>query len=192
MYLMTSESAISLYSRTLGAFLLSHGEQNAVPREPVLSQLREAIIWLQENNPLIQRFGFGLEHIENNRAVFPRAIVSIPEVQQEWDRADTDAPQGRHPDLVIDPGDSNPDVHNEDYRYHRLPAGVAFTARDGRRGGVQRSLGNDNIPFTVPHGDPDLEALLFISLYPNGRGAWHYTRRQVSVLWMLLIYYRTG
>jgi hypothetical protein len=50
MYMTASEPAISLYSGTLGAFLLSHGEQNAVPREPVLSQLREAISWLQENN----------------------------------------------------------------------------------------------------------------------------------------------
>src|SRR5271154_2409428 len=102
MYIKTSEAANLFYSGKLRAFLLSHGEQNAVPREPVLSQLREAIIWLQENNPLIQRFGFGLEHIENNRDVFPQATVSVPEVQQEWDRAEADAPQGRHPDLVID------------------------------------------------------------------------------------------
>jgi hypothetical protein len=182
MYMTTSEAAISLYTGTLGAFMLSHGEQDVVPREPVLSQLRDAIIWLQENNPLIRHFGFGLEQIENNRDVFPRATVSIPGVEQEWDRVEADVPQGRHPDVVIDPGDIHPDVHNEDYRYHRLPAGVAFTARDGRRGGGQHDIESENIPFAVPHGDPDLEALLFISLYPNGKGAWHYTKRQVSVL----------
>jgi hypothetical protein len=177
-----SEPAISLYSGTLGAFLLSHGEQNAVPREPVLSQLREAISWLQENNPLIQRYGFGLGQIENNRDAFPRATISIPSVEQEWDTVEPDVPQGRHPDIVIDPGDFHPDVHNEDYRYHRLPAGVAFTARDGRRDrGARIPVGSENVPFTVPHGDPDLEALLFISLYPNGRGAWHHTNPKVSV-----------
>ena len=105
-------------------------------------------------------------------------MLSTPQVAQESDRVEPDLPQG-HPDIIVNPADFHSDVQNEDHRYFRLPAGVAYTARDGCSGTGAENEAIDNVPFTVPHGDPDLEALLFTSLYHNGKGAWHYTRPQV-------------
>jgi hypothetical protein len=141
--------------------------------DAILTKVTTAIHWLQRNNPLIQRYGFGPDQVQHMPASFPYATLSIPEVTQDWDHIEPPLPHG-HPDIIVDPRDYHSDVHGEDHRYFRLPAGLAFTARDG-----QRAQAITNGPFVVPHGDPDLEALLFTSLYHNGKGAWHYTKPQV-------------
>src|ERR1700737_2156351 len=179
MYMTPSQPAISLFSGTLGAFLISHGESSGIiPSDAILLKVNAAINWLQQNNPLIQRYGFGVRPVERTGTVFPHATLSVPQVTQERDPIEPDLPRG-HYDVVVDPRDFHTDIHNEDHRYFRLPAGVAFTARDGRRGPRVNNYNIDNVPFVVPHSDPDLEALLFTSLYHNGKGAWHYTKPQV-------------
>ena len=160
-----SEPAISLFSGTLGAFLISHRESSGIiPSEAILAKVNLAINWLQENNPLIQRYGFGIRPVQDRGTVFPHATLSLPQVTQEWDPIEPPLPSG-HYDVVVDPGDFHTDIHNEDHRYFRLPAGVAFTARDGQRGPGVNNYNANNLPFVVPHSDPDLEALLFTSLY---------------------------
>ena len=69
------------------------------------------------------------------------------------------------------------EVRNEDHRNHRLPIGIVQSyGGSGRRGGS--NIRSQEI-FSVCHGDPNLEGLLFATLYPNGRGHWQYTRPEV-------------
>jgi hypothetical protein len=194
MYITSNQSAISLFSGTLGAFLFANDRSNAVPNAETMIMVHEAIRWLQENNPLIRRYGFTAEQLDVLRPVFPYATISTLEVIRESDPVEPDVPRG-HTDIVVDPLDHHPDVQNEDHRYHRLPAGIARTATDGRyessrgRGrGTAIHRQNNSVPFTIPHGDPHLEALLFTTLYPNGKGQWRYTKPQVSLLFFSYFY----
>jgi len=179
---------MSLFSGTLSAFLGRNVSVNSAPNAETLALVHDGIRWLQDNNFLIQRYGFSAHQVEDNRPVFPHAALSLPEVVQEWDRVEPAAPLLGHPDIVINPLEYDRSVQNEDHRYHRLPAGTAFTATDGRRGHQARE---DGLPFTVPHGDPHLEALVFTTLNLYGKGCWQYTKRTVCVWFTLLINVRT-
>lgn len=158
MYLTPSLSAISLFSGTFGAFLANNASGTGLPPPHLMPTVQGAITWLQENNPLIQKYGFLVNRVNTPINVLPLATIAPNEHLNIYNRVELELPQG-HPDIVVDSHDNNPEVHNEDHRYHRLPAGIART-REGNHGTV----------FTVPHGDPDLEALLFTTLYPHGKG----------------------
>jgi hypothetical protein len=168
MYLTPSLSAISLFSGTLGAFLASNPAGTALPPPHIMPTVRGAITWLQENNPLIQKYGFSVNQVNTPINVLPVATIVPNEHHNIYNQVEPELPQG-HPDIVVDPHDNNAEVHNEDHRYHRLPAGIVRTGEVNHR-----------TVFTVPHGDLDLEALLFTTLYPHGKGQWRYTCPQVK------------
>ena len=67
------------------------------------------------------------------------------------------------PDVVVNPMDFEGEVRNEDYRSHRVLAGV-----------VQIESSRNELRCVIKHGDTNLEMLLFPHLYPYGKGAWAY------------------
>ena len=79
------------------------------------------------------------------------------------------------PDVIIHPFEFLEEVHNEDYRYHRLPIGVLSSVRQHVID-IEMAIRTDQqlISHIINHGDDRVERLLFPTLYPNGRGHWTY------------------
>lgn len=178
-----NEAAIAMYGGMMGAYLSA--EVPAIDRE-TRELLREAIHWLQGNNPLIQLHGLGLgesdiiqmdgENINQQMNLrFPRAVIS-EEVNDNSMSMEPPLPMA-YPDIIMNPFQFSREVRNEDHRNHRLPIGVVESYGGSERRG-ELGIRSREI-FSVCHGDPNLEALLFATLYPNGRGHWQYTRPEV-------------
>jgi hypothetical protein len=105
--------------------------------------------WLKNNNnPLISNYSNQLLN-QNNIPTFPTA-THIPD--------DESAPPFRSGDIIIHHLDFSQEVHNEDAHYTRLITGF------------QRDDEINSHPISLNH--PDLEALLFPDLFPDGHG--HY------------------
>src|SRR5581483_12364797 len=106
--------------------------------------------WLKRHNPFLRNYSHLLDSPVSPRAnPFPSAS-HLPD--------DVFAPPYLPNDIVIPNVNFNVEIHNEDYHYTHLMAGFVKTS--------------DNTSLPLAINDPDLEALLFSDLFPNGKG--HY------------------
>lgn len=195
MYLSRNEDAIAMYGGMTGAYLSTEARgMSAMEKEVVLRAMR----WLQGNNRLIQLHGFGVtpgEIVEmGDEALNERTNSTLPQarisehVGVNGNQYEPALPVG-HPDIVVNPLEFESEVRNEDYRAHRLPVGV-IESQSNRRGRGNQFAVDYRETFTVPHGDPNIEALVFPVLYMNGIGHWRYTRREVIcwISWYLIVF----
>lgn len=151
MYMTPNERALSLYCGTLGAFLRSVEASDFDRSDHPWDLITDAATWLRDNNPII-------------RELCPTfAIESLPRVQLFTPDREPPIPRGR-PDIVVNPLEFDREVRDEEFRSHRLPAGV-----------VQSFV--SQVKRVVNHGDKNLELLVFPHLYPHGRGQWEYRGR---------------
>ena len=101
--------------------------------------------WLKNNNPYITN----LFQNENDIPTFPTATHIID---------DDEAPPFRSGDIVVPHLNFPSEIHDEDAHYSRLIAGF------------HRDDSTNSMPISI--NDPNLEALLFPDLFPDGHG--HY------------------
>ena len=72
---------------------------------------------------------------------------------------DNSAPPFLQNEIVVPNINFNIEIHNEDYHYSHLMAGFVKTS--------------DNTLLPIAINDPNLEALLFPNLFPNGKGHYY-------------------
>ena len=138
--------SLVLYSGMLGAYL----EENPSDNSWLDNTLIEAANWLKQNNPFLKNYSHLLNLPGSQTAnPFPSAF-HLPN--------DDSAPPYLPNDIVVPNVNFNVEIHNEDYHYTHLMAGFVKTS--------------DNTSLPLAINDPDLEALLFPDLFPNGKG--HY------------------
>ena len=187
MYITPNDRAVYLYSGMIGAFLNSNSAGRFDRDNHPWELLQNAGRWLQENNPLFRQFGglfnfvhtniyIGLEVtnvIEANRYRESR----LPQVFIEDQTIEPSIPSNQ-PDIVVDPFNYENEVRNEDFRYHRLAIGVleggTNVAHSDSIGEIQNKAAT--ILRVINHGDQNVEALLFPTLYPEARGQWRYIK----------------
>lgn len=138
--------SLILYSGMLGAYL----EDNSSDSSWIDNTLIGAADWLKQNNPFLKNYSHLLDHPGSQTAnPFPSAF-HLPD--------DVSAPPYLPNDIVVPNVNFNVEIHDEDYHYSHLMAGFVRTA--------------DNTSLPLAISNPDLEALLFPDLFPNGKG--HY------------------
>lgn len=139
--------SLVLYSGMLGAYL----EENSSDNSWLDDTLIKAADWLKQNNPFLKNYSRLLDLPGSQTAnPFPSAF-HLPD--------DNSAPPYLPNDIVVPNVNFNIEIHNEDYHYTHLMAGFVKTS--------------DNTSLPLAINDPDLEALLFPDLFPNGKGHYH-------------------
>jgi len=78
------------------------------------------------------------------------------------------------------------EVRNEDFQYHRLPSGVLEGTVDLMNSTVEAQNNVASISRVINHGDQNVEALLFPTLYPYGQGQWQYHKLQSNTFKYML------
>ena len=143
--------SLVLYSGMLGAFLEDF-ESNSSNRNHSWFDISfvNAATWLSNNNPYISSY--------SNLFVSHSNIPTFPTATHISD--DDDAPPFRFGDIVVPHLNFPNEVYDEDAHYTRLMAG--FHHNDE----------TNSLPILINH--PDLEALLFPDLFPDGHG--HFKR----------------
>ena len=150
--------SFTLYSGILGAFLESSENLNSENRwfHPTLINGSN---WLKNNNPYLRSYSM---HLENNNqslnSPFPIAIHS----QEE------NIPTIRQSEIVVPNYDFDIEIHNEDANFNHLMAGFART--------------DNNLSLPISLNDPNLEALLFPDLFPDGKGTYQDLVNQCLIL----------
>ncbi|RIA97550.1 hypothetical protein C1645_813970 [Glomus cerebriforme] len=142
--------SLTLYSRMLGAFLENY-ESNPNDRNHNWFDISlvNGINWLHNNNPYISSYS----NLFSNQNY-------IPTFSTATHISDNDnAPPFRYGDIVISHMNFPNEVHNEDAHYTRLMAGFHHN-----------NVETNSLPIPINH--PDLKALLFPDLFPDGHG--HY------------------
>lgn len=144
---------LTLYSGMIGAFLEAqntHQVNDAWFHPSLLPAAR----WLRENNPYIAAYGDILQQYvdANNLECCPHPLWPTAEHMPQ----DATAPPVIRGDVVVPNYDFPNEVHNEDSHYSRLMAGFL------------RITDNNHIPISF--ASPDLEALIFPDLFPDGHG----------------------
>src|SRR5437764_12516550 len=71
-------------------------------------------------------------------------------------------------EIVVPNNDFDVEIHDEDANFNRLMAGFART--------------DNNLCLPIPLNDPNLEALIFPDLYPDGKGTYQDLIKQGSTL----------
>ena len=141
--------SFTLYSGILGAFLESadiSSDQNRWFHPTLVNGSN----WLKNNNPYLRSFNMHLENQEQNlNSPFP--IVTHLEQEEN-------IPTIRPGEIVVPNNDFDVEIHDEDANFNRLMAGFVRT--------------DNNLSLPISLGDPNLEALLFPDLYPDGRGTY--------------------
>jgi hypothetical protein len=138
--------SLILYSGMLGAYL----EENPSDNSWLDNTLIEAANWLKQNNPFLKSYS----HLLN----LPGSQMANPFPSASHLPNDDTAPPYLPNDIVVPNVNFNVEIHDEDYHYTHLMAGFVKTS--------------DNTLLPLAINDPDLEALLFPDLFPNGKG--HY------------------
>lgn len=139
--------SLILYSGMLGAYLEDGSSDNSWLDNTVI----EAANWLKQNNPYLKNYSRLLDLPGSSTAnPFPSAF-HLPD--------DNTAPPYLADDIVVPNVNFNVEIHNEDYHYSHLMAGFVRTP--------------DNTSLPIAMNDPNLEALLFPDLFPNGKGYYH-------------------
>ncbi|GBC19376.2 PIF1-like helicase domain-containing protein [Rhizophagus irregularis DAOM 181602=DAOM 197198] len=148
MNLSKNMRALTLYSGMLGAYLDNNSSRNN--NSWLDDTLIEAANWLKQHNPFLKNYSHLLDLPGSQTAnPFPSAF-HLPD--------DNSAPPYLPNDIVVPNANFNVEIHNEDYHYSHLMAGFIRTP--------------DSTLLPLAINDPDLEALLFPDLFPNGKG--HY------------------
>ena len=152
---------LTLYSGMIGAFLEARN-QHQVNDAWYDSSLLPAARWLRENNPYIAAYGDVLQRYvdANNLETSPQPIWPVAEHIPE----DPGAPPVHSGDVIVPNYDFPDEIHDKHSHYSRLMAG--FLQIDNNR----------EIPISF--ASPDLEALLFPDLFPNGHG--HFKDYKIS------------
>jgi hypothetical protein len=139
--------SLILYSGMVGAYL----EENPSNNSWLDDTLIKAADWLKQNNPFLKNYSQLLDSPSSQTAnPFPSAY-HLPD--------DNSAPPYLPNDIVVPNVNFNVEIHNEDYHYTHLMAGFVKTS--------------DNTLLPLAIDDPNLEALLFPDLFPNGKGHYH-------------------
>jgi hypothetical protein len=139
--------SLVLYSGMLGAYL----EENSSDNSWIDNTLIEAADWLKQNNPFLKNYSRLLDLPGSQTAnPFPSAF-HLPD--------DDSAPPHLPNDIIVPNANFNVEIHNEDYHYTHLMAGFV------------RTSDNTSLPLAVD--DPNLEALLFPDLFPDGKGHYY-------------------
>ena len=147
MNLSKNMRSLKLYSGMLGAYL----EENPSDYSWLDETLITAANWLKQNNPFLKNYSRLLDHPGSQTAnPFPSAF-HLPD--------DDSAPPYLANDIVVPNINFNIEIHNEDYHYSHLMAGFVRKA--------------DNTLLPLATNNPDLEALLFPDLFPDGKGHYH-------------------
>jgi len=147
---------LTLYSGIIGAFLndvdLSHPDN------------RYACDWLQHNNPYLMAYhSLASRLITSNSHLSPIVWPQAMHISEEGS-----TPSGNFSDIVM-PSYVFPDeIHNEDAHYSRLAIGF-LQSSDERQ-----------IPLRFT--DPELEAILFPDLFPDGHGYYGEISNHLSSL----------
>jgi DNA replication protein DnaC len=142
--------SLVLYSGMLGAFLEDYeSSPNHRNHNWFDISLVNGANWLCNNNPYISSYS-NLFSSQDYIPTFPTATHILD---------DDDAPPFRYGDIVVPHTNFPNEVHNEDAYYTRLMAGFHRNNDE-----------TNSLPISINH--PDLEALLFPDLFPNGHG--HY------------------
>ncbi|GES92241.1 Pif1-like helicase domain-containing protein [Rhizophagus clarus] len=140
--------SFTLYSGMLGAFLESSDiiNNNNHWFHPTLIQGSN---WLKDNNPYLKSFNMHLENQEQNiNLPFPIATHFKEE----------NIPIIRSGEIVVLSNDFDVEIHDEDAHFSRLMAGFVRT--------------DNNLSLPISLNGPNLKALLFPDLYPDGKGTY--------------------
>ena len=149
--------SLILYSGMLGAYLEDANSSNTAWIDDTLIRAAD---WLKQNNPFLKNYSHLLDLPGSQTAnPFPSAF-HLPD--------DDSAPPHLPDDIVVPNVDFNVEIHDEDYHYSHLMAGFVKTPN------------NTLLPIAL--NNPDLEALLFPDLFPNGKGHYYDTLSDRSTL----------
>jgi hypothetical protein len=146
--------SFTLYSGMLGAFLES--TENSAQNRWFHPTLIGGSNWLKNNNPYLRSYNFQLEN-NDEHSPFPTAI----HLEEE-----ENIPTIRQSEVVVPNNDFDVEIHDEDANFNRLMAGFART--------------DNNLSLPIPLNDPNLEALLFPDLFPDGKGTYQDLVNQYS------------
>ena len=149
---------LSLYSGMLGAFL-ENIDQSSAENRWYHPSLREACEWLQQNNPYLKSYHSLASRLLQNNDFTANPSATHVETEQLL-------PPVHRGDVVVPPYDFPDEIHNEDSHHSRLAIGFLCTKEDNK------------IPIALH--DPELEALLYPDLFPDGHG--HYGELQRNAL----------
>jgi hypothetical protein len=147
MNLSKNMRSLILYSGMLGAYL----EENPSDNSWLDNTLINAANWLKQNNPFLKKYSHLLD--------FPGSQTANPFPSAYHLSDDSSAPPYLPNDIVVPNVNFNVEIHDEDYHYTHLMAGFVKTS--------------DNTLLPLAINDPNLEALLFPDLFPNGKGYYH-------------------
>ena len=151
----------------MGAFLESTEATEFDKANHPWRQITIGAEWLRLNNPLIRKLApvsrmspffqrpdtIRDDESQINGSGLPTGHLLNPENEATVPT--------RRPDIVVNPIEFETEIRNEDYRSHRLPAGVFQSP-------------TSMVKHYINHGDSCLEMLVFPYLYPHGKGAWSY------------------
>jgi len=141
--------SFTLYSGMLGAFLESNNTANCENHwfHPTLIQGSN---WLKNNNPYLRSFNMHLENQEQNiNSPFPIATHL---------KEEENIPTIRSGEIVVPNNNFDVEIHDEDAHFDRLMVGFART--------------DNNLSLPISLNDPNLEAISFPDLYPDGKGTY--------------------
>jgi PIF1-like helicase/Helitron helicase-like domain at N-terminus len=151
--------ALKLYSGILGAFLTNPENQNNNNNLSWLTpQLCTAARWLKHHNKYLRPYSRLISASsllsETYQDTFPTAM-HLP--------SDTNAPPFQEGDIILSSADFSTEVHNEDFHYTHLMAGFVQTP-------------TTTLPLSFDN--PDLEALIFPDIFPDGNG--HFSTQNIN------------
>jgi hypothetical protein len=151
--------ALALYSGIIGAYLQPLNP-NHIPNETIFDDtLLQAASWLSVRNPYLHNYTNIIHQRYNTRITDPFLTAThIPN--------DDTAPPVNQRDIIVPNINLPSEVHNEDFHYSRLMAGFVDNAN------------NNSLPISIY--DPNLEALLFPHLFPDGKGHFHDMKEQAQ------------
>ena len=140
MYTSQNPRPHHLYSGTIGSYLPS--SQHAFDRDHNKEQLERAAAWLKGHNPVVRAY---IEDVINeSRRGFPTMACTDRSELRPSDR----------PDILVSGDAYDAETRNEDFRHGRLIEGEDLRSPKA----------------FIGKGHPDLEAMMFPVLYPQGRG----------------------
>ncbi|CAG8664322.1 10400_t:CDS:2, partial [Racocetra fulgida] len=116
--------------------------------------LSTASTWLKINNPIFQQY-MNIPSIDSPSLSDPMP-VSLPLARQSQENSNNILTRNvsHIPDIVISNNAFPSETHNEDQRYKRLIAGF---------------IKLDDLTLPISYCDPDLEAMIFLNLFPIGK-----------------------
>ena len=141
--------ALTLYSGMIGAYLENDIESNS-NNNWLDNTLVTAANWLKLHNPFLKSYSQLLD--------LPGSEMANPFPRASHISDDDSAPPFLQNDIIVPTSNFNLEIHNEDFHYTHLMAD--FT-----------QISTTTLLFSFD--DPNLEALVFPDLFPDGKGHYH-------------------